>query len=71
MHLDEMIKSLQDSFGYTDFVLRNQMTFDTTIKITKKTQTFLSRLPLVKKKYNYTIQIRNRGQGTNENNFRK
>lgn len=65
VHLDEMIKSLQDCFGYTDFVLRDQMTFDTTIKITKKAKKLLS------KKYNYTIQIRNWGKGANEDCFRK
>ena len=49
VHLDDTAKSLQKSYGYGYSEIRDTMTFDTKIKITKAS----------KKKY--TIQIRYRG----------
>lgn len=46
VHLGDTAKSLKESFGYNYSEVRDKMTFDTTIKITK-----------VSKK-TYTIQIR-------------
>ncbi len=60
VHLGDTAKSLKESFGYNYSEVRDKMTFDTTIKITKKSRIWYTKFPGVTPKYKYRIQIRKR-----------